>query len=553
MATVSNTTSRPGIDETFSQLKAQLAKLGLNLSIWDGSGRLIGDFKPNCELYRTICRSGVDCREAARLLAEKAISQKKREKILLPTGYCMVAIPLHRRRRVIGAAVMGYPSREMADEEFLARLCDKLELDRQVVAGQAERACRYGASDADNLADTVEWMLTREQSRRTANEELGNLSANLAATYEELSLLYQISGSMRVNQEPADFLHSVCEEILEVMQISAAVGVQHAREATGGQDTLVIAGEIDLTVEQLKDLLAGSVSSLFGVDNRAIVANEFASLECPDAARAVENFVAVPLVAEGKRIGVLIGLNKLDGDFDSVDQKLLGSIGNQASVFLANNRLYADLQELLMGVLNALTAAIDAKDPYTSGHSQRVSLISRRIAEEMGFESEKVEQINLCGLLHDIGKIGVPEAVLRKPGRLNEQEYAEIRRHPSVGARILGGIRQLDGVIPALLTHHERPDGNGYPQGLSGEEVPVEGFIIGLADSFDAMTSDRTYRDALPLESVIEEIRRHAGKQFDERVVDVFLSMDLQALLREIKQEAQTVFPVCAVEEDSRL
>jgi putative nucleotidyltransferase with HDIG domain len=221
----------------------------------------------------------------------------------------------------------------------------------------------------------------------------------------------------------------------------------------------------------------------------------------------------------------------------------MGAVGNQAAVFLTNNRLYADLQGLLMGVLHALTASIDAKDPYTCGHSQRVALISRRLAEECGFSPEKVQQIYLAGLLHDIGKIGVPETILRKKGRLTEEEYDVIKRHPLLGANILGGIRQLDDIVVGILSHHERPDGKGYPRGLKGDQVPMEGRILCLADCFDAMTSVRTYREALPLPAAIEEIRNNAGAQFDVGVVETFLSIDLKKFAEETKQPAKTVFP----------
>ncbi|MCK4600958.1 MAG: HD domain-containing protein, partial [Phycisphaerae bacterium] len=126
---------------------------------------------------------------------------------------------------------------------------------------------------------------------------------------------------------------------------------------------------------------------------------------------------------------------------------------------------------------------------------------------------------------------------LCKPGRLTEQEYAHIKKHPMVAARILGGIRQLDDVAVGILTHHERLDGGGYPQGLSGEEVPMEGRIIGLADCFDAMSSDRCYRDALPLSVVVEEIRTHAGTQFDVDLVKKFLAIDLETFLNEIRND----------------
>jgi putative two-component system response regulator len=220
-------------------------------------------------------------------------------------------------------------------------------------------------------------------------------------------------------------------------------------------------------------------------------------------------------------------------------------------VFLTNNMLYADLQDLLMGVLHALTATIDAKDPYTCGHSNRVAIISKRLAESMGLPAQRVQQIYLAGLMHDIGKIGVPESVLCNPGRLTPQEYEAVKKHPALGAKILGGIRQLDDVIAGILYHHERLDGRGYPQGLYGDEVPLDARIIGLADCFDAMSSDRTYRKALPLEAVVNEVRKCAGTQFAPEVVAHLLDWDLENLLKELCQPAKTVFPIQIAQEDA--
>jgi putative two-component system response regulator len=169
-----------------------------------------------------------------------------------------------------------------------------------------------------------------------------------------------------------------------------------------------------------------------------------------------------------------------------------------------------------------------------------VALISKRLAQAVGYEPDHVQWIYLCGLLHDIGKIGVPETVLRKAGKLTEQEYNDLKNHPVIGARILSGIRQLDQVIAGILTHHERPDGKGYPHGRT--DIPMEGLIVGLADAFDAMTSNRTYRAALPLAEVINEIRRCAGRQFHVDLVDKLLAMDLEQFMTELGRMSAPCF-----------
>jgi putative two-component system response regulator len=209
-------------------------------------------------------------------------------------------------------------------------------------------------------------------------------------------------------------------------------------------------------------------------------------------------------------------------------------------VFVENGRLFNDLKELFVGSLKALTNSIDAKDEYTRGHSERVALIARwiaeRVAEREPLEDEQIHKIYLAGLLHDIGKIGIDENVLRKNGKLTPEERACICRHPAIGAGILRGIKQMRDIVPGVLCHHERVDGRGYPEGLTGDEIPLTGKIVGLADSFDAMTSRRTYRDAMSVEHALDEIRKGLGTQFDARIGTIFLESDVERLW-EILQE----------------
>ena len=231
-------------------------------------------------------------------------------------------------------------------------------------------------------------------------------------------------------------------------------------------------------------------------------------------------------------IGLMVAVNRIDKpDFDSTDVKLFTSVASGCAVFIENGRLFNDLKELFVGSLKALTNSIDAKDQYTRGHSERVALISRwlaeRLAEREPLEEEQVHKIYLAGLLHDIGKIGIDEVVLRKNGKLTPEERACIRRHPSIGASILRGIKQMRDIVPGVLCHHERVDGQGYPDGLTGDDIPLTGKIVGLADSFDAMTSRRTYRDAMSVEHALEEIRKGLGTQFDEKLGRLFLESDI--------------------------
>lgn len=189
------------------------------------------------------------------------------------------------------------------------------------------------------------------------------------------------------------------------------------------------------------------------------------------------------------------------------------------------------MQSHLLNTIDTLNAimvianTIDAKDTYTSGHSQRVAKCAEEIAKKLGWSEEEVLNIHYIGLLHDIGKIGVPDSVLNKPTKLTDEEFALIKKHPVIGGEILKDIHVIDGVVDGALYHHERYDGKGYPYGLSGENIPLCARIIAIADAYDAMTSNRIYRAKLPDMRVVSEFKRCAGTQFDPKLAEVFIDM----------------------------
>ncbi len=187
--------------------------------------------------------------------------------------------------------------------------------------------------------------------------------------------------------------------------------------------------------------------------------------------------------------------------------------------------LYEKLQISYETTLEALAAALDTRDTETQGHSVRVSEYTVVIARRMGVEEPELTEVRRGALLHDVGKIGIPDAVLRKPGKLTADEWREMKQHPEIGGRILSGIKFLEKSLPIVMAHQERFDGSGYPQGLKGDEIPLGARIFAVVDTLDAMTSDRPYRKALRYEDAREEIVRNSGIQFDPKVVEVFLSI----------------------------
>ena len=183
------------------------------------------------------------------------------------------------------------------------------------------------------------------------------------------------------------------------------------------------------------------------------------------------------------------------------------------------------LEKAYMESIETLRYTVEAKDPYTKGHSDRVAQYSVLIGKKMGLSEDDQKTLMVGGLFHDIGKIGVPDTILRKPDKLTDDEYSEIKNHPSIGAHILAPATIFKDIIPIVKHHHEKYDGRGYPSQLAGENIPLFARIAAVADTFDAMTSKRTYRDELPLETVIAEIERCKGTQFDPQIADIFLDI----------------------------
>ncbi len=236
------------------------------------------------------------------------------------------------------------------------------------------------------------------------------------------------------------------------------------------------------------------------------------------------SMICVPMRLKDRVIGVLQVLNRTGTiPFNDHDLEMLENMANQAVSSIENARLYENIQKVYLSTIEVLATAIDAKDPYTQGHSRRVTQYSVAIAEEMNLSPKEVEDIRYAGLLHDVGKIGIKDSIIRKPGRLTDEEYAIIKKHPAIGAKILRPVDFLADKIPGVLHHHEYYDGRGYPDHLTGEDIPLAGRIICVADAFDAMTTNRPYRKGLTVKTAVGELKKFSGKQFDPVCVEAFL------------------------------
>lgn len=405
---------------------------------------------------------------------------------------------------------------------------------------------------ADSAGDSTQvrekqyltWLLedfakTAVQGQRVL-AQVEKIGVELSQAYEEIILLYNLSTQMKVTKSTPAYLQMACDELTQLVQVEG-IAIFLDKKNDGRKQLTLTAGAGVMRIDPpMADLLQMHLVAELASGKEALLDS---GAEGPFKyvwPQGINNIITVPLGDKDRMLGMLVAANvRNKPDFDSTDIKLFNSVASQCMVFIENNRLFDELKELFAGSLKALTNSIDAKDTYTRGHSERVAFISRWIAERMAqtqpISEKDIHHIYLAGLLHDIGKIGVSESVLRKRGKLTDEERAVICAHPRIGASILSEIRQMDDIVPGVLCHHERLDGKGYPQGLAGEQIPLIGKIISLADSFDAMTSKRVYRDAMSIRRALSEIEKGIGTQFDSDVARAFLDSDIDKLWRIIQ------------------
>jgi PAS domain S-box-containing protein/putative nucleotidyltransferase with HDIG domain len=232
--------------------------------------------------------------------------------------------------------------------------------------------------------------------------------------------------------------------------------------------------------------------------------------------------LSVPMLAGERTIGALQINRNTPGAYTDHEIRLLGLIANQGAIAIEKAQLFINLRDSYDHTLRALVAALDARDKETEGHSQRVVAYTLAMAEKMSISDENLEIIKTGALLHDIGKIAIPDAILHKPGPLNDEEWEIMRKHPKRGEQMIGGIQFLENPAKIVISHHERCDGKGYPNGLSGEDIPLGARIFAVADTLDAITSDRPYRKGRSFSVARKEILAWTGSQFDPQVIEAF-------------------------------
>jgi len=352
--------------------------------------------------------------------------------------------------------------------------------------------------------------------------EKSELVSEMEGRLKHMAAIGIVARSLTTQLDPADQLTSLLEMACALMRADSGVFML-VEEMFGELKEEARRGAAEWAGSAtLRDLARDAL------DNERIIPWQKGVADGPygEPPEPVTSCLTAPLMVRDKAIGILsIASSQPREKYGKDDIEMFGNFAAQAAVTLENTRLYERLQDTYLGAIGSLAAAIEARDPYTVGHSARVTQYAVAIAESMGLSSEEVEELRLAGLLHDLGKIGVPDSILNKAGRLSEEEYSAIKMHPALSMRIIEPLPHLGNIIPIIYNHHERYDGNGYMDGKAGEKIPLGARIIAVADSFEAMTSDRPYRKALSREEAVNEIARNSGSQFDPEVVQHFLTL----------------------------
>ncbi len=400
---------------------------------------------------------------------------------------------------------------------------------RTVAARVAEKKNRRLLSQ---LKHANERLLEHEKklAERVIHTSRNLMSSNATLTRRvgELSMLNDVSRTLANELHLDRLLHLALEIVNDKMGVRAAV-VMLLDEATRrltvkaahgfdesslGRSIGVGHGLAGTVAASRSALLIGDITKEDTVEPADFEINGFTSV------------LGVPLMVKENLLGVMLVYDKINRDkFTMDDSHLLMTIGSQMATAIENARLYTVLQDSTFQTVQALATSLEAKDNYTSGHSLRVTRYALQIAERLGIGDKEIGNLRYASQLHDIGKIGITERILNKPGRLTEWEFDAIKDHPVIGERIINSLDFLDTVRKIIRHHHERWDGAGYPDGLFREDIPLLSRIMAVADSYDAMTTARPYRGALSPEEAVVELKRCTGSQFDPRLVEVFLDV----------------------------
>ncbi|MCK4777755.1 MAG: HD domain-containing protein [Actinomycetia bacterium] len=347
------------------------------------------------------------------------------------------------------------------------------------------------------------------------------LSEQLERKIMELSTLFDMSKFVTSEFDPEEIINSLLIMVNHIVRVSFCfLKIFNKRNNDFTLDSFW-----GLEKEEVKEIIMHpfiqkSIERVRESHKPLLIRTEVESIK---KKHEINKVLLLPLVVKDKLNGILELYLDKNVEIKESEIALLVSLINQSSIMVENSRLYQNLKEHFLKTVGALASCVEAKDPYTKGHSVRVSAYSSMTADELSLSSKEVEDIQIAAVLHDIGKIGLAEEILQKPSKLNKKEYSLVKKHPSSGFKIIKPLNFSNRIKKAVLYHHENIDGKGYPEGLKNGQIPIEAKIIRVADSYDAMTTERTHRGAMKEEVAMKELVEGIDKHYDKDVVEAFI------------------------------
>jgi putative nucleotidyltransferase with HDIG domain len=479
--------------------------------------------------------AGISCDYYPRLALLAQVAQRGKPAIIEDESpLSLLAVPLRSLEKgstLIASSVL--LTGRVDEESHIAAAAHVFGVDAKRALEWASRAECWSPRVALRLAETTVDNLVQRTQLAHLQHEINEAVGHARDTYVELGLLHRLARNLDVSQDPGELWHNAVAWLADAMPAQCVAAVRR-RDATGEQSSLfgeggpseVTHGECPVQLTELCDMM----ERLGKAGRRSLIVNRSHTSAPTWGFPTVRELASAPIFQGAHLEGWLLAINHTGTagaelcEFGSAELRLLDSVSTILGVHRNNTGLFVRQGDLFAASVRALTSAIDAKDPYTHGHSERVARIAVCLGEQLRLDKDQLDTIYLGGLLHDIGKIGIDDRVLNKPGALTPEEYEHIKKHPQLGYDILRGVRQLQKILPIVLHHHEAWDGGGYPHGLQGESTPLLARIAAVADAFDAMSSDRPYRAGMPDDKLDAILRDGAGRQWDPNVVDAFFA-----------------------------
>ncbi len=406
---------------------------------------------------------------------------------------------------------------DLKKEHEIAKMQESLRYKAELEALNAQLKSRV--LELENANNQIEMMV----------KDIEEKNFHLEKAVDRLKILYRISRCLTTVLNPDDVIKMIVEKSVQMMKAKTG-SLMLLNES---RDSLYIKYAIGIDEEVVKNTLVKIGDSISGWVAREAKPLIVKNIEADERFKMISkskyetrSLISSPVIIKGEVVGVLNVNNKVDGkEFTEDELELLNTLAGQTAVSLENAKLYSDLQKSYFDTIRALVNAIEAKDKYTRGHSERVTCYAIEVGKRLNLTPKRLEILQHSAILHDIGKIATDLNILNKTGFLTVEEFEVVKEHPLVGSQILDPISFLEDVKSIISEHHERYDGKGYPSGKKGEEISLESRIIAICDAFDAMTSDRPYRKAMHYEDALNEISRCAGSQFDPQLVEIFVSV----------------------------